>query len=253
MDGVDVIGALAVVFALVVVIVVGALVVFALRGGNGHRSPLRPYALFLLGVSLVSVVALVVSAGIATHAVANLVGPSPLPADSAIEASTPAPPTGSLVPSIDGGHSVSYPSDQTDQRNHDITRAVIAGMFGLSAGVGYLVAWRRSRRLFDPVDADAVGLGRLPLGYAYFMAGLGALAVLGFVPASAAALFRALAPGVNGTSGHADGLRKLATFAVVAGLSAWVMAGHLRIARRLREAANGHEAGPSLPGESPPS
>ncbi|HUE59601.1 MAG TPA: hypothetical protein VMO88_08475, partial [Acidimicrobiales bacterium] len=61
------------------------------------------------------------------------------------------------------------------------------------------------------------------------------------------------APGVNETSGHADGVRNLITFLVLSGLGALVLAYHLRFASRLRDdttlggalTGTGTEAAPS--------
>jgi hypothetical protein len=239
-QSVEVIGVSAVVPILLFLVVIVAVAVAANRGANGPRSPLRSYALFLLGVSFATLVMLVVSTGIATHAVSNLIGPTPVQnVDvSTVPAGATNSPTDIPVPPPAGGAIGSYrttvASDRQDQRNHDITEAVIAGLFALSAAVGYGLAWRRAKTLPGGLSADREVLGRLPLSYAYLIAGLAALAVLVLAPLSASALFRAIAPGVNGTSGHADGLRKLATFGVVLALSVWILQVHLRLTTRLR-------------------
>jgi hypothetical protein len=204
-----------------------------------------------LGVSLAALIMMVIGTGIATRAVANLVGPTPNPSGLTtaigLPPGFPPSPAGIQVSpaplgsaQIDRG---SLARDRQDQRNHDITQAVIAGLFALSGAVGYALAWRHAKSLFR-VTGEREGLGRLPLGYAYLTAGLAALAALVLAPLSASAVFRAIAPGVNGTSGHADGLRKLATFGVLLGLSAWILTSHFRLARMLRSLTNGGEATP---------
>jgi hypothetical protein len=56
-----------------------------------------------------------------------------------------------------------------------------------------------------------------------------------FVPLSVDSIFRAIAPGVNETSGHADGLRNLVTFLALSALTAAILVYHLRYASRLKE------------------
>src|SRR5262249_6492637 len=71
--------------------------------------------------------------------------------------------------------------------------------------------------------------------YGYLVAALSAVLLLIFVPAAADNVFKAIAPGVNQASGHAEGIRGFVTFAVLSALAAMALVHHLRYAKRLRE------------------
>ena len=231
--------------SLLVLLALVVAIAFAVAGraGSARRSPVRPYSLLLLGVALVSQITLVVSLGVATRALAELVGPSPILAVD--YASPPVPltttgPAGSFAIGSRVDTATSLANDRHDRRNHDISLAVIAGFFALSASVGYEVAWRRAKSL-DSNGHKESDSGAVPVGYVYLVAGLAALGVLFLAPLSAAALFRAIAPGVNGTSGHADGLRRLATFGVLLLISVKLLRDHFSYAATLRRATGGSE------------
>jgi hypothetical protein len=118
--------------------------------------------------------------------------------------------------------------------NHYISVAVAAALFGLATLVGYSLTWRRARQLVDHTGLGEPPVGRLPLNYAYLVAGLAALSLLVFVPVAADSNFRAIAPGVNETSGHADGVRNLITFLALSVLAGGILIYHLRYAATLR-------------------
>jgi hypothetical protein len=59
--------------------------------------------------------------------------------------------------------------------------------------------------------------------------------LLVFVPLTVDGVFRAIAPGVNNTSGHADGIRTFVTFAVLSALTAVGLIYHLHFANQRRE------------------
>jgi hypothetical protein len=154
----------------------------------------------------------------------------------------PQPPDGIPCPSTIGPGSIysgvgfSNLTSPIDDSNHYISVAVAAALFGVVAMVGYFLAWRRARR---PSSMGAgLGLppdGRLPVSYGYLVAALAALSLLVFVPVAADSIFRAVAPGVNETSGHAGGLRSLVTFLTLSAVSAAILRYHLRYAAALRE------------------
>jgi hypothetical protein len=123
-----------------------------------------------------------------------------------------------------------------DSTNHNISVAVAAALFGIAALVGYALVWPRARRLIARSDLDD-RLEQFALGYAYLMAGLSAIALLVFVPFSADSVFRAIAPGINQMSGHAEGTRDLVTFLVLSAFAAAILVYHLRLARDLRAPA----------------
>jgi hypothetical protein len=100
--------------------------------------------------------------------------------------------------------------------------------------VGFILTWRRARQLVDDGCLGEAPVGRLPLNYAYLVAGLAALALLVFVPVAADSIFRAIAPGVNETSGHADGVRNLVTFLALSVFAGGILVYHLRYADSLR-------------------
>ncbi|HEX6393097.1 MAG TPA: hypothetical protein VFZ97_06620 [Acidimicrobiales bacterium] len=116
----------------------------------------------------------------------------------------------------------------TDDTNHFISVSVLAGLFGVAAAIGYLLLWRRGRTMVMEIGLDQPPLGRLPVTYGYLIAGLAVLSLLVFAPLAADNIFRAIAPGVNETSGHADGVRNLITFLVLSGLTAVILLYHLR-------------------------
>jgi hypothetical protein len=262
-----VIGVIVTIAVLVVVVVI---VSAALAGRNGTTRSIGPVAVFLFGFSLVTLAVGLATTGIAVHALSQLVGPSPqsfpgpdafppcsvLPASTSIATTTTIPVDGSAFGSslqsgipcinvsgqvtIDGTNSNPAYVDQflgiDDTNNHYISEAVAAGLFALTALVGYLWAWRRAKRLTEETGLGQPPVGRLPIGYAYLVVGLAAVALLVLVPLAADSVFRAIAPGLNETSGHADGLRNLVTFVTVSALSAWVASYYLRYANSLRSA-----------------
>jgi hypothetical protein len=124
----------------------------------------------------------------------------------------------------------------TDNSNHFISLAVAAGLFTIAAFVAYAITWRRARKLSINTALGSPPEGGLPLSYAYLVAGLAALSLLVFVPVAADSIFRAIAPGINETSGHADGLRNLVTYVVLSALTSAILVYHLRYAARIRDA-----------------
>jgi hypothetical protein len=160
---------------------------------------------------------------------------------------------GGFAPSNSGAIG-SFLSSSTDDSNRDISIAVAAALFGIVALVGFAFVWRRARRLVQEGVGEAA-VGRLPVGYAYLVAGLAALSLLVFVPVAADSIFRAIAPGVNETSGHAQGIRDLVTFLVLSAITSAILIYHLRYADLLRHTsprtAETHEA--ETPGAEPAS
>ena len=138
-----------------VALIVG-IIVLALRAPGGNRSALLPQLVFLLTVAFVGMVMAVAALGVVTHAVAELVGPSPISASD-----YPGPPSGAFAPTQDTIIGASAPigtmihgitastlsADRHDQRNHDITIAVTGAAFALSGAVGFVLSWRRARRM----------------------------------------------------------------------------------------------------------
>ena len=266
---VPILGLLLVVLVLVVLVTIIAL---AARNDDGRPRVTGPVTYFLLGVSLVTLGIGVSTAGIVTHSVSELVGPasydfsasdvSGCSSSSSVGSSSSTNVTIPVtVPQSDvngstfcsdtaGAPLLSAPGNND---NHSISTAVAAGLFGLAALAGFLLVWRRILHLVREKGIGVAPVGRLPLNYAYLVAGLAALSLLVFIPATADNIFRAIAPGVNETSGHADGVRNLITFLVLSGLGALVLAYHLRFASRLRDATTlggalsgtGTEAAPS--------
>jgi hypothetical protein len=119
--------------------------------------------------------------------------------------------------------------------NQYISAAVTAGLFALAALIGYLVVWPRSRRVGSESDTDQGRVRQFGIAYGYLVAALAAVSLLIFVPVAADNVFRAIAPGVNQASGHADGIRGFITSAVLSALSAIALVYHLRYTNRLRE------------------
>jgi hypothetical protein len=218
-------------FGVVVAVILAVVVLLSLRGA---RRPVAPEALFLFGVSLVSLVIGVASVGVGIHAVAQLVGPSPanvsfptLPPEAFADGG---PASGSAA----GG--VVIPSDEVsgasgsvletlnvggDQTNHYISVAVEAALFAVAAAACYSAAWKRAQR--------SSGAG-LRSGYGYLVAGLAAVATLVLAPVSANEVFRAVAPGVTGAAGHAEGARGVVTFGALLAISLFILRAHLRFA-----------------------
>ena len=250
--------------AVVVVTVIVVVIASAVRGGEGSRAGAVAY--FLFGLSLVTLGTAVATTGIVTHSVSELVGPTPQTFDtpypdcssssssnSTDSASTAPSSTTSTTlaennssglnafcQSISSGNGQalfangsavtpnnSFTSFTTDDTNHYISLSVLTGLFFLTAAIAYFFSWRRARRMVREVGLGQAPLGRLPVTYSYLIAGLAVLSLLVFLPLTADNIFRAIAPGVNETSGHADGLRNLVTFLVLSGLSAGILRYHL--------------------------
>jgi hypothetical protein len=121
-------------------------------------------------------------------------------------------------------------------RNSYISAAVTAGLFALAGLIGFLLFWPRARRVGGDAEDDQGRVRRFGLAYGYLVSALSAVALLVFVPLAVDNVFRAIAPGVNNASGHGDGVRGFATFAVLSALAAIALVYHLRYANRLREA-----------------
>jgi hypothetical protein len=121
-----------------------------------------------------------------------------------------------------------------DSTNHSISVAVAAVLFGIAALVGYVLVWPRARLLVAESDLDD-RLDQFALGYAYLVAGLSAISLLVFVPFTADSVFRAIAPGVNQMSGHAEGVRSLVTFLTLSAIAGAILVYHLRLAQDLRD------------------
>ncbi len=64
----------------------------------------------------------------------------------------------------------------------------------------------------------------------YLVAGSAAVARLGFVLAVADSIFRAIAPGVNQASGHADSRRNVVTLPALTAMAAGTLVYHLQLA-----------------------
>ena len=261
-------------FAVVVVTVIVVVISSAVRGGEGAERA-GAVAYFLFGLTLVTLGTGVATAGILTHSVSELVGPTPQTFDAPYPdcSSSSSNSTGSsstapssttsttvadnnssglnaLCQSISSGSGQalfangdaatpenSFTSFTTDDTNHYISLSVLTGLFFLTAAIAYFFSWRRARGMVREVGLGHAPLGRLPVTYAYLIAGLAVLSLLVFVPLTADNIFRAIAPGVNETSGHADGVRNLVTFLVLSGLSAEILWYHLRYLAALRRDA----------------
>jgi hypothetical protein len=263
----------AVISAIVLAGIVIAVIAAFVGGRNGNVRTVGPVTYFLYGLSLLTLVVGVSTAGITVHAVTELVGPTPQafpfganlppcpssPSSTTTSTTTPGPFGGSGgFPCLDpSGQVTIYGSSQnpdqnpaylnegsnssvlgfavTDDTNHYISMAVTAGLFAVAALVGYLLVWRRANKLIDTSGFGQPPVGRFPLSYAYLVAGLAAVALLVFVPLTADSIFRAIAPGVNGASGHADGIRSLVTFLTLGLLSGGILRYHLQLAATLRK------------------
>jgi hypothetical protein len=256
------------------VLLVAVVVGLAWRGRDGFNHRPGPVTYFLYGLSLVCLVIVLVGTGIGIHAAAHAIGPtSPapdfsdsLPFQPCSTGDTSAPSTtippdqlpcidfgqsgqseSGLIPAPDqsspdssstaSGSAVGYASLVADgsDRNQYISAAVIASLFALAGLIGYLVVWPRSRRNGSESGADRRGIKQFAVAYGYLVAALSAVLLLIFVPLAVDNAFRAIAPGVNNASGHADGIRGLVTFAVLSGLATIGLVYHLRYANRLRE------------------
>jgi hypothetical protein len=112
--------------------------------------------------------------------------------------------------------------------------SVLGGLFGLTAAAAYGLLWRRARRLIGEAGLGNPPIGLLPITYCYLIAGIAVLSLLVFVPVFADNIFRAIAPGVNETSGHSDGVRNLVTFFVLTGLTGLILRYHLGYLHSLR-------------------
>ena len=64
---------------------------------------------------------------------------------------------------------------------------------------------------------------------------LSGLLLLVFVPIAADSIFRGIAPGINQTYSHADGLRDLVTYLALSLVAGFVLVYHLRYARTMTE------------------
>ena len=247
--------------ALVIVVVI-TVIALAARNDDGRPRITGPVTYFLLGISLATLAIGVTTAGIVTHSVSDLVGPAASDSFSSSISSSCFPTTDTTLPNNNfsggsdscssGPSSVPLISGSGDNDNHSISVAVAAGLFGLAALAGFLLVWRRVLATIRERGIGVPPLGRLPLSYAYLVAGLAALSLLVFAPLAADNIFRAIAPGVNETSGHADGVRNLITFLVLTGLATAILVYHLRFASRLRteppagELANSEPSGQGL-------
>jgi hypothetical protein len=244
---------------LVVVVVLIVVVIGAAAGSrSGAGQSTSPVAYFFYGVSLLCLGIMVSSAGVAIHAVTELVGPAPqgFPVNAfQVPCTTPSSPGPTSSPSTPPDAGLCYQNSAplvgpvsadgsggfvnlipSDDRNRDISVAVAAALFGIVALVGYRLVWRRARGLGEEVELGEPPVGRLPLTYAYLVAGLSAVALLVFVPIGADNIFQAIAPGINGANGHANGVRSLVTFTILSALAGVILTYHLRYARSVWDA-----------------
>jgi hypothetical protein len=120
-------------------------------------------------------------------------------------------------------------------RDSYISAAVTAGLFALAGLIGFLAFWPRARRVGMDTEENQERVRRFGVAYSYLVSALSAVALLVFVPLAVDNVFRAIAPGVNNASGHADGVRGFVTFTVLSALAAIALVYHLRYANRLRE------------------
>lgn len=184
---------------------------------------------------------------------ASAASPSP-PATSPPVSSpqVPSPPSASPQFSPPGVSSPLVGSSATgDDSNHFISVSVLAGLFGVTASATFLLLWRRARRLTNEVGLGDPPVGLLPVTYGYLVAGIAVLSLLVFGPIFADNIFRAIAPGVNETSGHADGLRNLVTYFLLAGLTGFILRYHLQYLKGLRNPPIGAQPLPAVTGEEP--
>jgi hypothetical protein len=235
-----------VIAVLVVVVIIGVVAVAAgtLFAGRSGLRRAGPAAYFFHTMSLLFLIVGVSTIGISLHAITQLVGPTPGSASSSISGQICSPPIPSSVSplcnSTNGGQSQgstgfgdSFAAIKSITDNQNISTAVDAGFFVVAAAVGYALVWPRSRRLRGADPGTDYAMYRLHLGYNYLVAGLAGLTLVVFLPATADSIFRAAAPGVNGTSGHADGVRNLVTFAVLSAIAGVILWYHLAAARWL--------------------
>jgi hypothetical protein len=249
------------------VVLVAVVVGLIWRGRDGVDRRPGPATYFLYGLSLVCLVVVLVGTGIGAHATAQAIGPaSPSPNIGNIEDFPPCPTGDTATPSttippdqlpcLDFGQSESglIPApEQSSQasssavgygtlvanvsdRNQYISAAVTAGLFGLGGLIGYLVVWPRSRRVASESGADQRRNKQFAVAYGYLVAAMSGVLLLIFVPLAIDNVFRAIAPGVNEASGHADGIRGLVTFALLSALATIGLVYHLRYVNKLREA-----------------
>jgi hypothetical protein len=249
----------------VALVALGVVVGLVLRG-RATETRAEPLTHLLHALALVFMLVVIGASGLLVHDVAEVIGPSTVPA---VESGPEYPPCDSVstgvstattttlpIPCIQypdssgqsSGDLGSYQSGEatifagggsiigddqfvdfgTYSNNASISDGVGAGLFLLMAGIGFWLTWPRARRLSGTgTDADI----RLASRYNYLVVGLAALSLLVVVPLATYNIFRAIAPGVTGAYGHADGVRTFASLAVVAGLTALALVHHLRIAR----------------------
>lgn len=266
---------------LVGVIFVAVIVVTVVSAVRGNGAGAVAY--FIFGLSLVTLGIGVTTAGMVTHSVSELVGPAPhgysgafsppcqssqsTSGSSAATSPTTYPilPNGSSSSGFtefcqgigQGGSFANEPSDNSftsftsDETNHYISVSVLTGLFGLTAASAYVLLWRRARRLIGDAGLGNPPIGLLPVTYGYLIAGIAVLSLLVFVPVFADNVFRAIAPGVNETSGHADGVRNLVTYFVLAALSGYILRYHLRFLHALRN-PTAVTTPPTGPDDDPP-
>ena len=226
------------------VLFLAVIAVLVMRGRDRDERP-GPMSYFLHGVALACIIVGVFGAAVAVHSVSSLVGPTPgssvgfssssstgisSSSSGVIRQST----SGTISNSFNNGTDNSFSSsvDSSAVRNQNVSNSVTAGLFLVVALVGFRLVWPRAlREVGDRAGAE------LALRYSYFVAGLTALALLVLVPVTADNVFRAIAPGVAGASGHADGVRNLVTFGLVSAVLTVILRYHLRYATQLRSGA----------------
>jgi hypothetical protein len=247
-------------------VLVAVVVGLVCRGHDGVDPRPGPAAYFFYGLSLVCLIVALIGTGVGVHAATQAIDPSSPSAANFGNFENPPPcPTGGVttpsttipdaeLPCINFGDSESglttEPSSPSPsgssvgyvnlvsgptERDQYISVSASAGFLALAGLIGYLIVWPRSRRAGGESGVDPRWLRQFGVGYGYLVAGLSAMSLLIFVPVAADSVFRAIAPGVNQASGHADGVRGFITFAVLSALSAMVLVFHLRYADRLRE------------------
>ena len=219
------------------VLFLAVIAVLVMRGRDREDRP-GPMPYFLNGVALACIIVGVFAAAVTVHSVASLVGPAPNSSVNISSSSSTAigqSASGGFTNSFNTGTDNGFSAPETESsvvRNQNVSDSVTAGLFLVVALVGFRLVWPRAlREVADRAGAD------LALRYAYFVAGLAALALLVLVPLTADNVFRAIAPGVASAPGHADGVRNLLTFGLVSVLLAVILRYHLQYATRLRSGA----------------